>query len=89
VVAISTDDVETLRRFRASLGAPFPFLSDPGGVVSARYAGVWGRSANRVTVTIDRDGTIARVTEGLGAILPEADVRACPTARPGAEPSST
>ena len=78
VVAISTDDADTLRRFRASIGAPFPFLSDPGGRVAAQYAGVSMQTANRVTVDIDGDGTISHVTQGLGAIFPSSDIKACP-----------
>jgi thioredoxin-dependent peroxiredoxin len=77
-VAISLDDVATLRRFRESIGAPFPFLSDPDGRVSRLYAGVSGGTANRVTVDIDSDGTIAHVRQGLGAILPDTDIKACP-----------
>jgi len=78
VVAISTDDLDTLRRFRASIGAPFPFLSDPGGRVAAQYAGVSMHTANRVTIDIDADGTITHVTQGLGAIFPSSDIKACP-----------
>ena len=77
-MAISLDDVATLRRFRASIGATFPFLSDPDGRVSRLYAGVSLGSANRVTVDIDADGTIAHVRQGLSAIFPNADIKACP-----------
>ena len=79
VVAISLDDVATLKRFRESLGAPFPFLSDRDGRVSRQYAGVSMNTANRVTVDIDRDGTIAHVRQGLGALFPEADIKGCPS----------
>ena len=34
VIGISTDDVDTLKRFKEKLGAPFPLLSDPGGKVA-------------------------------------------------------
>jgi peroxiredoxin len=90
VVAISTDDLETLRRFRASLEAPFPFLSDPGGRVGALYAGISMHTINRVTVDIDTDGKIVHVTQGLGAILPAADIKACPLRghSPGTEPAA-
>src|SRR6201991_2071504 len=33
VATISTDDHHALQEFRASVGAPWPFLSDPGRVV--------------------------------------------------------
>jgi peroxiredoxin len=84
VVAISTDDVDTLRRFRESLGAQFPFLSDPAGKVAAAYAGVSLKTANRVTVSIEQDGTIAHVTQGLGALFPDEDIQACPVRSHGA-----
>ncbi len=38
VVGISTDSLETHRRFAASLGLPFRLLSDPGQEVARRYA---------------------------------------------------
>src|SRR3954469_1821400 len=78
VVAISLDDVATLKRFRESIGAPFPFLSDPDGRVSRLYAGVSLGTANRVTVDIDSDGTIAHVRQGMSALFPDADIKACP-----------
>lgn len=90
MVAISLDDVNTLRRFRESLAAPFPFLSDPEGKVSRLYAGVSMGTADRVTVTIDSDGTITHVTAGLGAIFPSDDINACPAHHgPAADPNSS
>lgn len=77
VVAISTDDPATLARFKQSLGAPFTFLSDPDGAVSAVYGGVSGGKANRVTVTVGPDGRITRVTAGLPAIFPAQDIASC------------
>ena len=77
-MAISLDDIATLKRFRESIGAPFPFLSDPDGRVSRLYAGVSSHSANRVTVDIDSDGTIAHVRQGLGALFPAEDIKGCP-----------
>jgi thioredoxin-dependent peroxiredoxin len=77
LVAISTDDEPTLARFKASLGAAFPFLSDPGGDVASRYGGVSLGTANRITVTIGQDGVIKRITAGLPAIFPAGDIKAC------------
>ena len=77
VVGISVDDVETLARFKASLGATYTFLSDPDGAVSRQYAGVSMGTANRVTVTVAPDGTITRITTGLPAIFPGGDIAAC------------
>ena len=39
VVTIATDDHHTLQEFRASVGAQWPFLSDPGRVVQQDRAG--------------------------------------------------
>jgi peroxiredoxin Q/BCP len=77
VVAISTDDPATLARFKASLGAPFTFLSDPEGAVSRQYAGVSLGTANRATVTVTREGRVARITAGLPAIFPAEDIAGC------------
>jgi peroxiredoxin len=82
VVAISTDDAPTLAKFKASLGAPFLFLSDPGGKVSAQFAGVSGGVSNRATVILDAHGNITHVSQGMDALIPSDDIDACPTSRP-------
>jgi peroxiredoxin len=82
VVGISTDDRQTLARFKASLSAPYTFLSDPDGVVSRQYAGVSLGTANRVTVTVGTDGRIVRITAGLPAIFPAGDIAACAVGSP-------
>jgi peroxiredoxin Q/BCP len=60
VVGISTDSVESHKRFREKHGFPFTLLSDPDGEVISRY-GVksWlpGKSA-RAVVVIGKDGTV-------------------------------
>ncbi len=40
MLGISTDDVDTLRRFRQETGAPFELLSDPDGKVARAYTGL-------------------------------------------------
>jgi peroxiredoxin len=80
VVAISVDDGPTLARFKASLGAPYTFLSDPGGKVAELYGGVSAGTANRITVTVGPDRRIRRVTAGLGALFPGGDIEACGSA---------
>jgi peroxiredoxin len=82
VVAISTDDVETLAKFKASLGAPFLFLSDPGGTVAKQYGGLDEGYANRVTYVIQPDGTIVHTDRDMDAIVPDPAIDACK--RPGA-----
>jgi peroxiredoxin Q/BCP len=79
LLAISVDDPATLARFKASLVAPFAFLSDAGGVVSRLYGGIGLRGhANRMTVTIGSDGIITRITAGALALFPGGDIAACP-----------
>jgi peroxiredoxin Q/BCP len=79
LLAISVDDPATLARFKASLVAPFAFLSDSGGVVSRLYGGITGSGkANRITVTIGADGIITRITAGAMALFPAGDIAACP-----------
>ena len=81
VVAISTDDVETLKKFKESLSAPFPMLSDPGGKVAAQYGGVMAEGyANRATFVVHQDGTIGHTAEGMASIIPDATIDACPPA---------
>src|ERR1700735_2516385 len=38
IVTISTDDHHSSQEFRASVGAEWPFLSDPGGIVQKELA---------------------------------------------------
>src|SRR5688500_3585710 len=83
VVAISTDDTDTLKRFKESLGAPFIFLSDPGGKVAALYGGAQDGHAKRATFVIGRDGTIGHVDTGKDALDPDPAISAC--SRPGAK----
>lgn len=78
VVGISTDDVDTLRRFRESVGAPFPMLSDEGGKVAGLYTGTRMGLANRSTFVVAQDGTIARITSGGDAVDPSGDIASCP-----------
>lgn len=80
MVAISVDDLDTLRKFKEDRKAPYPFLSDPGGKVSSQYAGVMPvvGYANRANFVIGRDGKIVSVVTGSAAIDPSASVEACP-----------
>jgi peroxiredoxin Q/BCP len=80
VVGISTDDVETLRRFRDDNQLPYPLLSDGDGRVAKQYGGtmpVFG-VANRATYVLDRDGTVKAVVTGGDAIDPAGAITSCP-----------
>lgn len=78
VVAVSVDPPDQVKKFKESLGATFPFLSDEGGSAAKRY-GVYdeGRNfARRVTFVVGVDGTITHIerdkvdTEGVLAACP-------------------
>jgi peroxiredoxin len=83
VLAVSTDSVEVLKKFREDRKAPYPFLSDPGGKVAAQYAGLMPvvGLATRANFVIDRDGKILSIITGSDAVDPAASVAACPAHR--------
>ena len=59
VLGVSPDDVETHKKFSASLGLRFPLVTDKGGAIQKRYA------PGRITYLIDRDGIIRFVQKGM------------------------
>lgn len=59
VLGVSPDDLETHRRFAASLGLGFPLIVDEGG----RLAAQWGRG--RITFLIDKRGVVRHVMTGM------------------------
>ena len=78
VVAISVDDQDTLKKFKESLGAPFTFLSDPGGKVASQYGGVMPQGfAKRSTYVVEKDGTIGYTESGMQALVPDAAIDSC------------
>src|SRR5262245_25651870 len=77
VVAISTDDTETLKKFKESLGAPFTFLSDPEGKVAAQYGGTKEGYAKRTTYVVSQDFTIGHTDSGMAALVPDPAIAAC------------
>jgi thioredoxin-dependent peroxiredoxin len=80
VVGISTDDVETQRRFKAEHQLPFLLLSDEGGKVAAQYGGKIPAIglAKRATFVIEQDGKVKEVVTGSEAIDPAGSIAACP-----------
>ena len=69
VLGVSTDDLESHRRFREKYGLPFPLLVDSGAKVSSRY-GAWGQKTlygrkfvgmTRSTFLIGPDGKLLRI----------------------------
>ncbi len=74
MLAVSADDVETQRKFKASLGATFPFVADPQATLISLY-GVKTpvvKFAMRTTFVIGKDRMIVSVTSGGDAIDPKA-----------------
>ncbi len=70
VFGISTDDLETNKRFAKELGLEFALLSDETGEVAKRY-GIYmpDRKMNsRATFVISKEGKIEHIEEGSGAI---------------------
>lgn len=60
VFGVSTDPVDTHRRFAGKLDLPFRLLSDPDQKVAARYGSKDAGGVNRRTVyVIGKDGTVA------------------------------
>jgi peroxiredoxin Q/BCP len=85
VVGISTDDVDTQKKFKLELKIPYTLLSDKGGKVAASYGGtipVVGL-ANRATYVIDADGTIKEIVTGSAAIDPAGAIASCPMKKKG------
>lgn len=80
VVAISTDDVETLRRFKADRRAPYTFLSDSEKRVVPAWSGTMPvvGLARRANYVVGQDGRVVSVIEGSDAIDPTATIGACP-----------
>ena len=59
VLGVSTDDVETHRRFAASLKLTFPLLVDRGDAIPADYR------RGRVTYVIDKGGIVRDISTGM------------------------
>lgn len=74
LIAISMDDTQAQRDFKASIGAPFPMVADTEGKVVAAYDVKMPvvPAAKRRTFVIDRKGTIVHIDEGGDAIDPKA-----------------
>jgi peroxiredoxin Q/BCP len=81
IVGISTDSVETQRRFKEQYSLPYPLLSDGDGAVARVYGGVVPivGVANRATFVVGKDGRIAEIVTGGDAIDPTRSIAACPS----------
>jgi peroxiredoxin len=79
VIAISTDDVETQKKFRESLKAPYHFIADKEAfLVNLFDVKVFLFTlSKRVTFVIGAGLKVLSVTEGSDAIDPSGAVKAC------------
>lgn len=82
MLGVSTDDLDTLRRFADSLKLPFPLLSDDKAVAAKAYGVDKLGFAMRYTFVIDEGGKVIKVLEGKDAIDPAPSVGACPVRKP-------
>ncbi len=87
MVGISTDDVETLRKFKQQTGAAFTLLSDPGGKVSKAFVGLYPipgvDMAKRANIVVGQDGLVKDLVAGNDAVDPSSAVAACPLRKAG------
>jgi thioredoxin-dependent peroxiredoxin len=79
VIAISTDDVETSKKFRDSLKAPYHFVADEKAVLVKSFdVKVFIFTlAKRVTFVVGPGRKILSISEGSDAIDPSGAVTAC------------
>lgn len=72
VIGVSTDSVDSHRRFAERYSLPFTLVADVGGSICRAYGvlGSWG-SAARTTFVLAPDGTIRRV---IAPVIPQAHV---------------
>ncbi len=79
-MGISTDSVETQRKFKETYKLPYPLLSDAHGEVAKRYGGTYPvvGLAHRATYVVAQDGTIKEVVTGDAAIDPAGAITSCP-----------
>jgi thioredoxin-dependent peroxiredoxin len=80
VVGISTDSVETQRKFREQYKLPYTLLSDEGGKVAKKFGGTYPLVgfAHRATFVVSQDGTIQQIVTGDDAIDPGGAITSCP-----------
>ncbi|MYB51319.1 MAG: redoxin domain-containing protein [Acidobacteriia bacterium] len=78
VFGVSTDPLDTNKKFAESLSLDFAILSDEGGAVSKKFGVLNERNmSNRTTFVVGKDGKIAHVESGSGAIDPAGAAAAC------------
>lgn len=86
VLAVSGDDGPTAIKFRESLKAPYPFVSDKDGVLMKLFDVKYPifTVARRVTFVIGRERRVLAIQSGSDAIDPSAAVTSCSLEKPKA-----
>ena len=78
VFGVSTDDLETNKKFAESLNLEFALLSDVGGAASKAFGVLNDRGmSNRTTFVIDKNGVVEEVISGADAIAIDGAATAC------------
>jgi peroxiredoxin Q/BCP len=78
IFGISTDDLETQKKFAESLNLEFTLLSDAGGKAAKAFGILNERGmANRATFVIDKQGMVQEVITGGDAISIDGALSAC------------
>lgn len=87
VLAVSTDDVETQRRFKTELKSPYAFVADPDAKLTTLYDVKTPvvSYAKRRTFVIGQDGRIKSVHESDDAVDPTGAINACKAMSKGAK----
>lgn len=86
MLAVSGDDAVTAKKFRESLKAPYPFVSDDRGVLMKQFDVKYPlvTVARRVTFVIGAGRKVLAVQEGADALDPAGAVTACSLEKPKA-----
>ena len=79
VFGISTDPLDTNKKFAESLNLEFALLSDEDGAVAKMYdiLNAERKMAGRATFVVNKDGKIAHVETGGAAVDPAGAAAAC------------
>ena len=78
VFGVSTDDLETNKKFAESLNLEFALLSDVGGAASKAFGVLNDRGmSNRTTFVIDKRGVVQEVISGADAVAIDGAAAAC------------
>ncbi len=79
MIAVSTDDPQTLKKFKESLQAPYSFVSDPEGKLLALFDSKMPlfTKASRNTFVIGPGRKVVSVQRGSDAIDPSGAIQAC------------